>query len=70
MTEADMTHPAAPAMHQTLAAQRGGPPIWRDLGAFGADVMLGFDGRRRVLLWARANVAAEAAIIALAPTTR
>lgn len=71
MTEADMTNTPTSAMRQALtaqlAAQGDGPPIWRDLGAFGADVMLGFDGRGRVLLRAPPHGAAEATIIALAP---
>lgn len=71
MTEADMDNTADTAMRQALvtqlAAQGDGPPIWRDLHAFGADVMLGFDGRGRVLLRMRPRGAAEATVIALAP---
>lgn len=71
MTEADMTNTSTSAMRQALteqlAAQGDGPPIWRDLSAFGADVMLDFDGRGRVLLRMRPRGAAEATIIALAP---
>lgn len=70
MTETGMTNTSTSAMRQALAAQLAaqgdGPPIWRDLGAFGADVMLGFDGHGRVLLRMRLRGAAEATVIALA----